>query len=325
MERRHFLASLAATAASQLALRGAEAGPDSSTPSRITLLHTNDTHSHIEPFGPGNGAASGKGGIPRRATMVKQLRASIPNVLLLDAGDTFQGTPYFNQYKGKLDYELMSKVGYDASTLGNHDFDNGVGMLLEAMEFAKFPFLNCNYDCKGAPALAKRLTPWLIKEFPGFKVGLTGVGVEFKGLVSAENHKGVDWRSPDEALKPVIRHLREVEKVDLVVLISHLGYDLHGDAIDDLHLPKLVPGLDAIIGGHSHTFLDQPTRIQQDSGETLVFQVGWGGINLGRMDFAISEGQVRAAGGMPVPVSGPAAAGALVASAASAASVASVW
>ena len=299
MERRHFLGSMAAAAAAtQIPLKGSER--DSTA--RITLLHTNDTHSHIEPFGPGNGAASGKGGMARRATMVRQARASIPNLLLLDAGDTFQGTPYFNQYKGKLDFELMSKVGYDASTLGNHDFDNGVDMLLEAMEFAKFPFLNCNFDCKGAPALAKRLTPWMIKEFPGFKVGLTGVGVEFKGLVSPENHKGVDWISPDEALKPVIRHLREVQKVDLLVLISHMGYDLHGDAIDDLHLPGLVPGIDVIIGGHSHTFLDQPTKIQQERGETHIFQVGWGGINLGRMDFALSKGQVRAASGRPVPV-----------------------
>ncbi|MDE3246381.1 MAG: metallophosphatase [Acidobacteriota bacterium] len=300
MERRHFLGSMvAAAAATQLPLRGSER--DSTA--RITLLHTNDTHSHIEPFGPGNGSASGKGGMARRATMVRQARASIPNLLLLDAGDTFQGTPYFNQYKGKLDYELMSKVGYDASTLGNHDFDNGVDMLLEAMEFAKFPFLNCNFDCQGAPALARRLTPWMVKEYPGFKVGLTGVGVEFKGLVSAENHKGVQWIAPEEALKPVIRHLREVEKVDFVVLISHLGYDLRGDAIDDLHLPGLVPGIDAIIGGHSHTFLDQPTKLQQERGETHIFQVGWGGINLGRMDFAMAKGQVRAASGRPVPVS----------------------
>ena len=301
MDRRLFLASLgAAAAATQLPLRGA----DSDLASRITLLHTNDTHSHIEPFGPGNGAASGKGGMARRATLVKRLRASIPNVLLLDAGDTFQGTPYFNQYKGKLDYELMSKIGYEASTLGNHDFDNGVESLLEAMEFAKFPFLNCNFDCKGAPALGKRLTPWMVREFPGFKVGLTGVGVDFKGLVSAGNHKGVDWLSPEEVLKPVIRHLREVEKVDLVVLISHLGYDLHGDAMDDLNLAKLVPGMDVIVGGHSHTFLDQPTKIQQEQGETHIFQVGWGGINLGRMDFGMAKGQVRAASGMPIPVAG---------------------
>ncbi len=310
MERRHFLSSLGAaaaasqlplTAASQLSLVGAGTA-ESNAASRITLLHTNDTHSHIEPFGPGNGAASGKGGMARRATMVKQMRAAIPNLLLLDAGDTFQGTPYFNLYKGKLDYELMSKIGYDASTLGNHDFDNGVDMLLEAMAFANFPFLNCNFDCKGAPALAKHLRPWIVKEFPGFKVGLTGVGVDFKGLVSADNHKGVDWRSPDEVLKPVIRHLREVEKVDLVVLISHLGYDLKGDAIDDLRLPGLVSGIDAIIGGHSHTFLDQPTKIQQERGETHVFQVGWGGINLGRMDFAMAKGQVKAGSGSPISV-----------------------
>lgn len=302
MERRDFLASLGAlgavTAVSQLPLRGSE----STVTSRITLLHTNDTHSHIEPFGPGNGAASGKGGIARRATLVKQLRASIPNVLLLDAGDTFQGTPYFNQYKGKLDYQLMSMVGYEASTLGNHDFDNGVESLMEAMAFAKFPFLNCNFDCKGAPDLGKRLTPWMVKQFPGFKVGLTGVGVAFQGLVAASNHKGVDWRSPEETLKPVIRHLREVEKVDLVVLISHLGYDLHGDSIDDLRLPKLVPGIDAIIGGHSHTFLDQPTKIETDCGLTHIFQVGWGGINLGRMDFAMSKGQVKAGSGNAVEV-----------------------
>ncbi|MBL0209624.1 MAG: metallophosphoesterase [Holophagaceae bacterium] len=304
MERRDFLASIAtAAAASQLALRGAEGSPDPRLASRITLLHTNDTHSHIDPFGPGSGQASGKGGMARRSTMVKQLRASSPNLLLLDAGDTFQGTPYFNQYKGKLDFELMSKIGYDASTLGNHDFDNGIAMLLEAMAFATFPFLNCNFDCKGAPALAARLSPWLVKEFPGFKVGLTGVGVDFQGLVSPENHKGVEWRAPEEALKPVIRHLRETEKVDLVVLLSHLGYDLQGDAIDDLTLAKQVPGIDAIIGGHSHTFLDQPTKIQQERGETHVFQVGWGGINLGRMDFAMSKGQVRAASGMPMPVS----------------------
>ncbi len=299
LERRQFLAALGAAAASQMPLRAAE----SSTAARITLLHTNDTHSHIDPFGPGNGAASGKGGIARRATLVKQVRAGIPNVLLLDAGDTFQGTPYFNQYKGKLDYELMSKVGYDASTLGNHDFDNGVDMLLEAMAFASFPFLNCNFDCKGAPALGQRLRPWMVKQFPTFKVGLTGVGVDFKGLVSPENHKGVDWRSPEEALRPVVRHLRDVEKVDLVVLLSHLGYDQKGDAIDDLHLPALVPGIDAIIGGHSHTFLDQPTELQQERGITHVFQVGWGGINLGRMDFAMAKGQVRAASGRPIPVS----------------------
>lgn len=309
MDRRAFLASLgAATAASQVSLRAAE-GPAAG---RITLLHTNDTHSRIEPFGPGNGAISGKGGMARRATLVRQLRAQLGPVLLLDAGDTFQGTPYFNRYKGRLDYQLMRMVGYDAGTLGNHDFDNGVGMLVEAMESMEqikhsnppFAFVNCNFDCKGAPALQRRIRPYLVRAFPGLKVGLTGVGVAFAGLVAPKNHEGIGWKDPYESLKPVVKRLREVEKVDLVVVLSHLGYDNKGADHDDLRMPGQVAGIDAIIGGHSHTFLETPTRVPQAKGETLIFQVGFGGVNLGRLDFAMTRGEVKAASGASMPVLG---------------------
>ncbi|WP_243301159.1 bifunctional metallophosphatase/5'-nucleotidase [Geothrix oryzisoli] len=309
MDRRHFLASLGAAAvASQVPLKAAE-GPASG---RITLLHTNDTHSRIEPFGPGNGAISGKGGMARRATLVKQLRRQLGSVLLLDAGDTFQGTPYFNRYKGRLDYQLMRMIGYDATTLGNHDFDNGVGMLVEAMASMEqlehrnppFAFLNCNFDCKGAPELAKRIRPYLVRDFPGVKVGITGVGVAFAGLVAPKNHEGVSWKDPFESLKPVVKRLREVEKVDLVVVLSHLGYDVKDAGYDDLRMPGQVAGIDAIIGGHSHTFLDAPVKVKQAQGETLVFQVGFGGVNLGRMDFALARGEVKAASGAAMPVVG---------------------
>jgi 5'-nucleotidase len=304
MERRTFLAGMVAAGA-------AGAVPSliaqSATPSagRVTLLHTNDMHSHIEPFGPGNGQLSGQGGMARRAALVKQLRKDNANVLLLDAGDVFQGTPYFNQFKGRLEYKLMSMMGYDAATLGNHDFDNGVEGLLAAMEEATFPFVNCNFDMKGAPALAKRVQPWLVRDLPGIRVGITGVCLPFSGLVSPKNHAGVLWMDPVACLKPVVKHLREVEKVDLVVLLSHLGYDMKGEGLDDLTLPRLVPGLDAIIGGHSHTFLDQPTRIQQSSGETLIFQVGIGGAVLGRMDFAVKHGRLLASSGMALPLNTP--------------------
>ncbi|MEI6471514.1 MAG: metallophosphatase [Holophagaceae bacterium] len=310
MERRTFLASLAAaSAAGSLPLR-AEAP---SAGGRITLLHTNDTHSRIEPFGPGNGAISGLGGVARRATLVKQLRGQLGPVLLLDAGDTFQGTPYFNRYKGRLDYQLMRMVGYDAGTLGNHDFDNGVGLLLEAMVAMEtlqhanpaFPFVNCNFDFKGAPELAKRVRPYIVREFPGVRVGITGVGVAFAGLVDPKNHTGITWKDPYESLKPVVKRLREVEKVDLVVLLSHLGHNNQGSSAPcDLLLPAEVAGIDAIIGGHSHTFLDKPVRLPQAKGETLVFQVGFGGVNLGRMDFAVTKGAVRAASGAAMPVAG---------------------
>lgn len=302
MERREFISSLgAAGVLAGLPLRGQAVATEPAA-GRITLLHTNDTHSRIEPFGPGNGSLSGKGGMARRATLVRQLRKQLGNVLLLDAGDTFQGTPYFNRYKGHLDYKLMSMIGYDAGTLGNHDFDNGVVSLLEAMQDARFDFVNCNFDCKGAPDLEKRLRPYVVKELPGIRVGLTGVGVQFKGLVAPNNHQGVAWVDPEKALKPIIDHLRNVEKVDLVVLISHLGYNMSGDAIDDLTLPRLVPGVDVIIGGHTHTFLTEPTRVSQALGETLVFQVGFAGVNLGRMDLTTVRREVRAASGTPLAV-----------------------
>jgi 5'-nucleotidase len=308
MKRRDFLAALGATAAA--AGLPLQAAPAEVSSGRVTLLHTNDTHSHIEPFGPGNGALSGRGGVARRATLVKRLRAELGASLLLDAGDVFQGTPYFNEYKGRLDYRLMRMVGYDAGTLGNHDFDNGVDMLVKAMESMErmdhpnppFPFVNCNFDFKGAPELGKRVRPYLVRDFPGIRVGITGVGVAFAGLVAPKNHEGIGWRNPFESLKPVVKHLREVEKADLVVVLSHLGYQMLDGDFDDLRLPAHVPGVDAVIGGHSHTFLDSPTRVPQAQGETLVFQVGFGGVNLGRMDFAMVRGQMKASSGSSMPV-----------------------
>jgi len=234
--------------------------------------------------------------------MVNQLRRELGPVLLLDAGDVFQGTPYYNLYKGKLDYRLMSMLGYDAGTLGNHDFDSGVDALVEAMAEARFPLLNCNFDCKGAPALGSRLRPWLVKDFPGVRVGLAGVGVDFNNLVSPKDHKGVDWRDPYASLRPVVQRLREQEKADLVVVLSHLGYDTKGERQDDLQLAKAVPGIDAIIGGHSHTFLDEPVRIETDRGQTLIFQVGFGGVNLGRMDFNVVKGTVKSSSGLSMGI-----------------------
>lgn len=306
MERRTFLASLAAaSAAGTLAQARPAAGAG-----RVTLLHTNDTHSRVEPFGPGNGGLSGLGGMARRASLVKRLRAELGPVLLLDAGDTFQGTPYFNLWKGRLDYQLMRMVGYDVATLGNHDFDNGVGPLLEAIEgmqamthrHAPFEFVNANFDCAGAPELARHLRPWVVKTFPGMRVGLTGVGVAFQGLVAPVNHKGIAWREPDRALRPVVEHLRNADRCDVVVVLSHLGFNNNGQAWDDQTLAKAVPGIDVIIGGHSHTFLEAPVKVANAWGDTYINQVGFAGVNLGRMDLTASGGQLRAASGTALPV-----------------------
>lgn len=299
MDRRTFVA--AAGGIGVAALGAAPRRPALARSGRITLLHTNDTHSRLDPFPPGHGALSGRGGIARRAALVGQLRKELGAVLLLDAGDVFQGTPYFNLYKGRLDYQLMSMMGYDAATLGNHDFDNGVEGLLAAMEEARFPFVNCNFDFKGAPALAQRVRPYVVRNFPGVRVGITGVGIAFSGLVAPKNHEGVVYRDPAESLRPVLARLREVEKVDLVVLLSHLGHDMQSGP-SDLVLAATVPGIDVIIGGHSHTFLDEPVRVKQAEGETHIFQVGFAGVNLGRMDFSVQRRRVRAAAARSLPV-----------------------
>ena len=170
------------------------------------------------------------------------------------------------------------------------------------MAEARFPFLNCNFDCQGAPLLGKRLLPWLVREFPGVRVGLTGVGVDFQNLVSPKDHKGVAWRDPFESLRPVVKHLREKEKADLVVVLSHLGHDAKGERPDDLQMAKAVPGIDAIIGGHSHTFLDEPVQVATDFGSTAIFQVGFGGVNLGRMDFNVVKGAVQTSSGLALGV-----------------------
>lgn len=307
MERRTFLASLAAASAASSTWGQARSLPGAG---RVTLLHTNDTHSRVEPFGPGNGALSGLGGMARRAGLVKRLRSELGPVLLLDAGDTFQGTPYFNLWKGRLDYQLMRMVGYDAGTLGNHDFDNGVGPLVEAIEGmqgmthrnAPFSFVNANFDCAGAPELGRHLKPWIVREFPGIRIGLTGVGVAFQGLVAPANHRGITWLEPDKVLRPLVEHLRRVERCDVVVVLSHLGFDNHGQAWDDQALARAVPGVDVIIGGHSHTFLEAPLKVSGAWGDTYINQVGFAGVQLGRMDLTTSGGQLRAASGAPLEV-----------------------
>lgn len=277
VDRRSFLAGMgAALLGSRLPLRA-------DTKPRITLLHTNDTHSHLEPMA--SGPMAGRGGIARRAAMVKRFRSLGGNLLLLDAGDVFQGTPYFNRFRGALDYRLMSMAGYDAGTLGNHDFDAGIEGLLAALDEAAFPVLNCNFTWKGAALLEQRIHPWLVKDLPSLRVGITGVGVEFQGLVFSGNHKGVGWTDPIAPLKAVVKRLRTTEKVDMVVVLSHLGLDQRGGAIDDLNLARLVPGIDVIIGGHTHTFMEAPARVE----ETHIFQVGYAGVNLGRMDFALGR------------------------------------
>jgi 5'-nucleotidase len=264
----------------------------------ITILHTNDVHSQIDPL-PANDRNAGKGGAARRATLVKRIRAENANTLLIDAGDSFQGTPYFNFYKGEVEYKAMSAIGYDVGTLGNHDFDNGVEGLAAAMKFANFEFVSANYDVRGT-AIESRVKPYVVRELGGVRVGIFGLGISPTGLITPENFKGIKYYDPVKVSHGAVRVLREKERCAMVICASHLGYypNPKGDEVGDTQVAAQVDGIDFIASGHTHTFMQQPVLAKQPSGgNTVIFQVGKSGIYLGRVDFTVKENKIAAYAG----------------------------
>src|SRR5438034_4575738 len=189
----------------------------------ITILHTNDTHSQIDPIPDNDKTNGGKGGVARRATLVKRIRKENPNTLLIDAGDVLQGTPYFNFYKGEVEYKAMSMFGYDAGTIGNHEFDNGVESLAKAMQFANFDNVSSNYDVRGS-ALENRVKTQVVKEVGGVRIGLFGLGISPIGLITPDNFKPLKYLDPVLMTRGVVKLLREQERCALVLGMSHLGY-----------------------------------------------------------------------------------------------------
>ena len=285
--RRSLLGTAGLTVLGSLA-NSAEAVAGGKAPIRLTILHTNDLHSRIEPFPEGSGQWAGLGGMARRAALIKDIRSKEPNVLLLDSGDIFQGTPYFNFFGGELEYKLMSQMAYDASTLGNHDFDNGLEGLQRQLPNATFPFLIANYDFSKT-LLAGRFVPYKVFEKQGVRIGVFGLGIELAGLVADKNFGGTVYLDPIAKAREMVTQLRGPEKCDLVICLSHLGYKYAGDKLDDRKLAAQVSGVDLILGGHTHTFMDAPEPIVSPDGHpTLINQVGWSGINLGRLDYEFS-------------------------------------
>ena len=255
----------------------------------LVVLHTNDTHSRMDPFPMDGGRFEGLGGAARRATLIRRVREANEHVLLLDSGDIFQGTPYFNFFGGELEFRAMTAMGYDVATLGNHDFDNGVDGLVEMLPEAGFEFVSANYDVSGS-ALAGHVEPWTIREFGGVKVGIFGLGIAFEKLVLASLHEGVVYADPVAAARAACRELLD-KGCSLIICLSHLGYR-YGDPArpSDQTVAAAVPEIDLILGGHTHTFLSEPDLFDQGhNGFTLVNQVGWGGMRLGRIDVSFDS------------------------------------
>ncbi|MBA4135272.1 MAG: metallophosphatase [Flavobacterium sp.] len=291
MKRRDFIQKTAATSA-LLGLGGFSLSSFKSVNTKhLTVLHTNDVHSYIDPFPANHPKNPNMGGVAKRAALIESIRKENPNVLLLDAGDIFQGTPYFNYYGGELEFKLMSMMQYDLATIGNHDFDNGIEGLYAQLPHASFEFVSANYDFKNT-IMNGYVKPYKIINKDGIKVGVFGLGVGLDGLVDKKNYKETIYLDPVGVAQDMARLLKQEKKCDLVICLSHLGYKYKDepDKICDTKLATLTKDIDLIIGGHTHTFLDKPTVLKNSVGQdVLVNQVGCYGINLGRIDFYFDD------------------------------------
>jgi 5'-nucleotidase len=288
--RRQFIRSSAFAGVSLIGLRAfsKESMPANSV-KKLTVLHTNDTHSRIDPFPDNHRKYGGMGGAEHRAVLIDSIRANEDNVLLLDAGDVFQGTPYFNMFNGSLEMKLMSMMRYDASTIGNHEFDIGMDGFMRAQKEANFPFINSNYDFSDTP-MHDATIPYKVFKKKGIKVGVFGLGVELEGLVDKKLYGDTLYKDPISEGKKQAQKLKQDLDCDLIICLSHLGYEYQSKKVCDRYLAEAVPEIDLIIGGHTHTFLNEPIAFQDKvHGQTLVNQVGWAGINIGRVDFFFGE------------------------------------
>ncbi|MEW7281302.1 metallophosphatase [Aquimarina sp. 2201CG1-2-11] len=302
MKRRSFIKQLGG--ASTLALTSGLIAPSfiGKQQCHITILHTNDTHSHIEPFQANHNRYANKGGVAKRATLIEKIRKENKNTLLLDAGDIFQGTPYFNYFEGALEFKLMSMLKYDVATIGNHDFDNSIEGLYKQLPNAKFDFVSANYNFNNT-VLDTHIRPYKIMNRGGIKIGIFGLGIELEGLVDKRMYKETKYLNPVEIAQDITHELKNEQKCDLIICLSHLGYYYKNepDKISDLNLAKATKNIDLIIGGHTHTFLPKPTIVKNIEGKNmLVNQVGAYGVNLGRVDFYFDKNDNKTSKGTSI-------------------------
>lgn len=231
----------------------------------LLLVHTNDTHSCIEPLNPllADTAQADKGGYLRRATLLSELRQTDPDLLLVDAGDFSQGSAFYSLYRGDVEVGLMNLMRYDAATIGNHEFDFGLDNMARIFRIAQFPIVCCNYDFTGTP-VEGLVKPYTIIRRAGLKIGIIGVSPQLEGLVAAHTCEGVKFLDPIESVQRVADRLRNVERCDLIVCLSHLGWQIAG--LSDEELIPATRNIDIVIGGHSHTYFANPQILKNLDG-----------------------------------------------------------
>ncbi len=293
MNRRKFVRNLS-LGAGAIALSTSSFGQSLLTKKtkKLTILHTNDTHSNIDPFPDNHTKFPGMGGVAKRHALIQQIRQEEEHVLLLDSGDIFQGTPYFNLFNGVLEMKLMTEMGYDAATMGNHDFDIGLAGFKNAKQYANFPFLCANYDFSETILNGETQRYTLINK-GGLKIGVFGIGVELMGLVPSDKFGKTKYLDPIITANQLAKELKN-KGCELIICLSHLGYDYADTSkVSDRKLAKLSSHIDLILGGHSHTFLEKPTIELNQKGQPVVInQVGYAGLYVGRIDIDIQQGMV---------------------------------
>jgi 5'-nucleotidase len=254
----------------------------------LTILHTNDTHSQVDPLEEGKRDAT-CAGYARRMGFIEQARESDPNLILLDAGDYSQGTPYFNFYHGRIEIDAMNRMGYDAITLGNHEFDNGVDTLAAVLRIAKFPIVCANYDVKGS-ALEGIVRPYTIITRAHMRIGVFGIGIDPTGLIAERNFAPLKYLEPVSTAQNVVNTLKNEEKCDLIICLSHQGTDPCTDGkMSDVELAQKTRDIDIIIGAHTHKVVDNRYVLDLDGDSVLLTQVGKSGARIGEIKVQMSE------------------------------------
>ena len=255
---------------------------------KLVILHTNDTHSQVEPTDKSTLKTSDLGGYARRMGMIQKIRNVEPAVLLIDAGDFSQGTPYFNFYNGRIEVDALNKMKYDAVTLGNHEFDNGIDTLAVILQNAKFPIVSSNYDVKNTP-LKDFVEPYLVLKRFGLRIGIMALNVQPKSLIIESNYRGMVYADPIKVANEMATYLKKNKKCDVVICLSHLGSDASAKEVNDFQLARETRNIDVIIGGHSHTMLENATETNLDGRKVVIAQVGKSGLYLGRIELELSK------------------------------------
>ena len=255
----------------------------------LVILHLNDTHSRIEPM-PSNSAQSpDKGGVVRWDSYIHKVRKEAKNVLVFNSGDMVQGTSYFTLFEGEVEIAVANRIKVDASCLGNHEFDNGLDFLAKMIRHAKYPYLTTNLDFTGTPVDGLTKKYHIIKR-KGLKIGVIGVTINPDGLVAKKNCEGVVYLDPIESANQMAAFLKEEQKCDMVICLSHLGYYPNEDRMGDITLAKKSLNIDIILGGHTHIAFQEPDRQTNLSGqEVIINQAGEFGITIGRLNIDLEK------------------------------------